>query len=291
MQINIEEINEGIGGTYERIAYSNIIKRLAQEHSCRTILELGATFIAGLPGFNSCLLAQDGFDVTVTVHSRDFSETIQIWKKTNFQGKSEIIEWNDNLKTNFSDNQFDLVWNHLAFEHYKNPLPLVREMKRISKKMVVNLTLSPWNIGFPLHWFTHKLQGKHWDHGYFKNTLISTMEETHREAGLKIFESGGCDAPPWMDTVDAKMGDTMTYFDYTPNFVKEKWIWNSALPACQNHWMVKLFWDWEKNMPEWFRRLTAHHLYTASLKKLSDNSQPQFPREPKSFPDNPAGNF
>lgn len=259
-------INEGIGGAYERIAYSNVIKRLAREHGCQTILELGATFIAGVPGFNSCLLAQDNFEVIVTVHSRDYEDTLEAWENAELKNKAKIIQLDKNIKTNFKDNQFDLVWNHLAFEHYRNPLPLVEEMKRISKKIVINFTLSPWNIGFPLHWIAHKLQGKKWDHGYFKNTLISTMEKTHRKAGLKLLESGGCDAPPWMDTVDAKMGDTMTYFDYTPKFIKKKWIWNSTLPECQNHWLVKLFWDWEKNFPEWFRRAVAHHLYTASLK-------------------------
>jgi SAM-dependent methyltransferase len=260
-------INEGLGGAYERIAYSNILKRLAQENNCQTILELGATFIAGLPGFNSCLLAQAGFEVTVTVHSRDYKDTLAAWENSGLSHKAKIIQQDKNLSTEFKDNQFDLVWNHLAFEHYRNPLPLVQEMKRISRKAVVNFTLSPWNIGFPLHWLAHKLQGKKWDHGYFQNTLISTMEKIHREAGLEWLESGGCDAPPWMDTVDAKIGGTMTYFDYTPDFIKKKWIWNSTLPECQNHWLIKLFWDWEKNFPEWFRRSVAHHLYTASLKK------------------------
>lgn len=259
-------INEGIGGAYERIAYSNVIKRIAKKNGCRSILELGATFIAGVPGFNSCLLAQDGFDVTITVHSRDFKETRAIWEKFDFGKKANIIEWNDNLKTNFSDGQFDLVWNHLAFEHYKDPLPLIDEMKRISKKVVINLTLSPWNIGFPIHWLNHKIQGKHWDHGYFKNTLISTMEESHKKAALIHIESGGCDNPPWMDTVDAQMGGSMTYFDYSPAFVKNKMVWCSTDKSTQNHWLVKTFWDWEKMFPSWFKRYTAHHLYTASRK-------------------------
>jgi SAM-dependent methyltransferase len=263
-------INEGIGGAYERIAYSNVIKKIAKENNCSSILELGATFIAGVPGFNSCLLAQDGFDVTVTVHSRDYEETCEAWQSAGFKNNAEIIRWDKNLATNFNDNQFDLVCNHLAFEHYKYPEKLVEEMKRISNNVIINLTLSPWNIGFSLHWLAHHFQKKKWDHGYFKNTLLSTMEKTHQEAGLELLESGGCDVPPWMDTVDAQMGGTMTYFDYAPKFVKNNWIWNSALPECQNHWLVKLLWDWEKNFPEWFRRATAHHLYTASAKKSFD---------------------
>lgn len=265
--MKIPKVNEGIGGAYERIAYSNMLKRIAAERGAKSVLELGATFIAGVPGFNSCLLSQAGFDVTITVHPRDYAETKRIWDNFTPGGKVEIIELEDNLKTPFKNGQFDLVWNHLAFEHYKNPLPLVEEMARISNDTVVNLTLSPWNIGFPLHYLSHKLKNKPWDHGYFKNTLISTMEKTHRKAGLDHLESGGCDVPPWMDTVDAQMGNSMTYFDFSPKAIKDKWIWNSASRKCQNHWMVKLFWNFEQNMPEWFRRLVAHHLYTASSKK------------------------
>jgi len=261
-----QKVNEGIGGAYERIAYSNIIKKIAKKYNCQTILEHNATYIAGIPGFNSCLLAQAGLKVTITVHSRDYQDTLQAWRLLGLADKAKIIEWNDDFQTPFSDNEFDFVWNHLAFEHYQNPLPLVQEMKRISKKVVMNLTLSPFNIGFPLHWLIHKIARKPWDHGYFKNTLISTMEKKHQEAGLKIIESGGCDVPPWMDTVDAKMGESMTYLDHSPKFIRDNWVWCSADPKIKNHWLIKMLWSWEKNMPEWFRRAVAHHLYTASLK-------------------------
>ena len=264
-----EEINEGIGGAYERIAYSNVIKRIAEENNCKSILELGATFIAGIPGFNSCLLSQDGFDVTVTVHSRDHKDTLEVWNNFKANGKVEIIKWNDNLKTNFQDGQFDLVWNHLAFEHYKNPESLVREMSRISNNIVANFTLSPFNVGFPFHWLMHKINKKPWDHGYFKNTLISTMEKVHKDSGLIHIESGGADDPPWVDTVDAAMGGSMTYFDYSPKAIKNNMSWCSINPKTQNHWLVKMLLSWEKNMPEWFRRHTAHHLYTISKKKTA----------------------
>jgi SAM-dependent methyltransferase len=260
-------VNEGIGGAYERVAYSDVIKKFAGENGCKKILELGATYIAGVPGFNSCLLAQAGYDVTVTVHSRDYAETVKIWSSYEFKGKYQIVEWNNNLETNFENGQFDLVWNHLAFEHYQNPLPLIREMNRIAKNGIMNFTLSPFNIGFPIHWLIHKITRKYWDHGYFKNTLISSMEKAHRKNGLKIWESGGCDVPPWMDTVDAKMGGSMTYFDYSPRAIKDNWFWCSIEKESQNHWLMKILLRWEKLMPQWFKIATAHHLYTGSLKK------------------------
>lgn len=266
---NIEywKIDDGLGGSYERIAYSNVVERLARKFRVKKILELNSTFIAGVPAFNSGILVQKGFDVTITVHSRDYKEAKEVWKIVDLKDKVKIIKWDDDFKTPFKNNEFDLVWNHLAFEHYRDPLPLIDEMRRVSRKLVINFTLSPFNVGFPIHWLIHKIGGKGWDHGFFKNTLISTMEKTHRRAGLKVIESGGCDDPPWMDTVDLEMAGSMRYFDAWPKSIGEKWIWGATNPAVQNNWIVKMLWDWEKSMPEWFRRLTAHHLYTASSKR------------------------
>lgn len=264
--MNIYDINEGIGGAYERLAYSDVIKKLAQENNCHSILELGATFIAGVPGFNSCLLAEAGFDVTVLVHPRDFEDTKAIWSTFKTTGKVNIIQGDNLLHAPFPDGQFDLVWNHLAFEHFAKPEELVHEMKRLSNNLVINFTLSPWNVGFPLHWLGHKLHKKAWDHGFFKHTTISSMEKAHRKENLIVLESGGTDVPPWMDTVDAQLGGTMTYLDYAPGKIKDSWKWNSVAPQTQNHPLVKMLLGWEDAMPDWFRRLTAHHLYTASKK-------------------------
>lgn len=266
-EIDYRKIDDGLGGSYERIAYSAIVEKLARKHGVKKILELNSTFIAGVPAFNSGILVQKGFDVTITVHSRDYKDALEVWKIVGLSEKVKIIKWDDDFNTPFKNDEFDLVWNHLAFEHYKDPSVLVKEMKRLTKKLVINLTLSPYNIGFPIHYLIHKIINKTWDHGYFKNMIIPSMEKIHREAGLKVVESGGCDDPPWMDTVDLEMGGSMRYFDAWPKAIADRWVWGATSPRVQNHWIIKMLWDWESSMPEWFRRYTAHHLYTASKRK------------------------
>lgn len=261
------KVDEGLGGAYEHIAISNIIEKAAKEYGCMKILELNSTFIAGLPGFNSAVLAQRGFDVTITVHSRDYQDALEAWQLAGVQDKATIIKWDDDFHTGFDDGQFDIVWNHLAFEHYKDPFPLVCEMKRIANNIIINMTLSPWNIGFPIHWLIHKISRKKWDHGYFKNTLIPTMVKAHKQMGLTPIETGGCDNPPWMDTVDFNIGESMRYFDAFPEFINRGWRWNSVDLSVQNHWVIRMLWGWERMMPEWFRRYTAHHLYVISRKE------------------------
>lgn len=266
-KIDFSKLDEGFGGAYERVAYTNILRSLAKRHGVKKVLELNSTYIAGVPAFNSSILAQKGYDLTITVHGRDYPDALHVWKMAGLADKVKIVKWDKDFKTPFKDKEFDLVWNHLAVEHYHDPLPLIKEMTRVSKKLVVTMTLSPWNLGFIMHWFWHKMSGKEWDHGYIKNTLISTMEKLHKQAGLRVVESGGCDDPTHMDTVDAKMGGSMTYFDSLPQFIRKRWVWTAANPVCQKHWLVKFFWFLERSYPEWFRRITAHHLYTASVKK------------------------
>lgn len=263
-KVDYAKVNEGFGGAYERIAYTNILKRLAADYGVASVLELNSTYIAGVPAFNSCLLAQAGYKVTLTVHERDYPDAVHAWKLVGLADRVKIVKWNDDFKTPFRKGEFDLVWNHLAVEHYKDPLPLVKEMKRVAKKLVVTMTLSPWNLGFMGHWLWHKIVRKEWDHGYIKNTLISTMEKVHSRAGLKLVESGGCDDPTSPDTVDGKLGGSMTYLDSMPEFVRRQWEWSSINPVYQKHFLVRFYWFLETHYPEWFRRFTAHHLYTAS---------------------------
>lgn len=258
------KLNEGMGGAYERIAYTNIIKHWAEEYNCRDILELCGTYIAGIPGFNSCLLAQNGFRPVVTVHERDYADTLEAWDMLGLTDRATIIQWNYGSKTPFKDQEFDIVWNHLAFENYDNPAILVNEMKRISKKLVMNLTLNPFNFGYWIHWAGHIIQRDPWDHGKPATAMLRTIERVHRECGLKHVESGALDMPPWMDTVNGQIGGSMTYADTLPDSLSSKWTWCSPDPQCQNHRLVKLFWGWERTVPEWFRRLMSHHLYVIS---------------------------
>ena len=264
------ELNEGLGGCYERVAYSNRLLDLSRRYSVRKVLELGATYIAGIPGFNSCILAQEGLDVTVAVNSRDYQDTLEAWSMLGLTAR--VLRHDDILNTPFPDESFDMVWNHLALEHYKDGRPLLREMSRLSRRVVVTLTLTPWNLGFLIHRASHALQKKPWDHGLFWQSTHWSMVRQHKAEGLTPIEVDGCDVPPWMDTVDGKIRGSMTYFDSYPEALRNRWIWCSADPRCREHKLVKLFWKWETAMPRWFRMFACHHLYVASLKPAVDPS-------------------
>lgn len=263
-----EKLNEGLGGAHERIAYSNNIIRIAKARGCKTILEYDASYIAGIPGFNSCRLAQAGFDVTVAVNERDYKDAIHAWELTGLL-KSNVHIIKDDGTLRLPSKSYDFVWNHLAFEHYPQPEVLLSEMERLSSDVVMNLTLAPYNFGFISHWMNHKIQHKHWDHGIIPQTTIGAMKKAHKENRLNFLESGACDVPPWLDTVDAQIKGTMTYWDSWPKIFRENLgTWCSADPECDKKSLERLFWHWEQVLPGWFKILVGHHLYVASTVKL-----------------------
>lgn len=263
----LEKLNEGLGGAYERYAYSRVIARHMHERGLTSVLELDATYIAGIPGFNSCLLARDGFEVTVTINERDYEDAVHAWELLGLMGPNvHLIRDDGTLKL---DQKYDLVYNHLAFEHYKDPQELIGEMKRLSNDVVLNLTLAPYNLGFVIHWLAHKFQGKRWDHGIIRQTMVGAMKKAHKEAGLTYLGRGAADVPPWMDTVDGQMKGSMTYLDGYPEDVRKKWIWCSGDPDLGKRRWIRWMWYAEEVMPEWFKMLVGHHLWVSSTVKES----------------------
>lgn len=258
--------DDGLGGSYERIALFRVLDNACRLYGVRKILELNATFICGVPSFNSALLAMAGYDVTITVHSRDYKQAQDIWKNAGLLDKVKIIEWNDDLKTPFESGSFDFVWNHLVFEQYDRPSPLglLLEMKRISRKLIYTSTLNPYGIGYWIHLFFHKMKNRPWDHGKRYFMTIKGMKEFYKKAKLKIIDYNGVDNPPWLDTGDSMIQGSMTY---VKNAVGKKWIWSILDPNIFEYRQIRILSNIEKNLPSWFKQLTAHHLYVIGEKE------------------------
>lgn len=260
-----DQFDDGLGGAYERIALLKVLNQWSKRFKVNKILELNATFICGVPAFNSFLLAKSGYEVTIMVHSRDYKEALKIWKKTGFSSRVKIVEGNNDLKTPFKSESFDLVWNHLVVEQYDNPHPLqlIKEMQRISRRLVFTSTLNPHGIGYWVHLLDHKLKGKPWDHGNLKYMLISSLEKIYKKAGLQVLDSGGVDCPPWMDTGDFQVQGSMTYLK---NAVGKRWLWCLLDPELPNSFLIRFLGELEGGLPRWFKIWNAHHLYVVGKK-------------------------
>ena len=154
-----DKYDDGLGGSYERIALFFVLDHLVHKYNVKKILELNATFICGVPAFSGALLALAGYDVTIMVHSRDHKQALSIWREAGLLDKVNIVEGNNDFNTPFLDNEFDLVWNHLVIEQYDKPDPqrLLWEMKRVSSNLIFTSTLNPHTLGYGMHFFFHKI--------------------------------------------------------------------------------------------------------------------------------------
>lgn len=260
-----DQFDDGLGGAYERIALFRVIDRWAKRFGLKTILEHNATFICGVPAFNSFLFAKAGYRVTVAVHSRDYRLAEKVWRESGYLPKIRLIRWDDDLDMPFKDNSFDIVWNHLVVEQYchPDPQPLIREMKRLSRKLVYTSTLNPYGIGCWIHLITHKIKNKLWNHGSFRFMQVKELKRIYEKTGLTPVDSGGVDCPPWIDTGDSQIQGSMTY---VKNALGRLWLWSLLDPLLIDHWPIPLFCWLEDNLPHSFKTFNSHHLYIIGKK-------------------------
>lgn len=261
-KINYNHFDDGLGASYERLAIAKVIDRIARKTDSKNLLELNATFIGGVPAFNSYLLAKWGYDIAIAVCERDYQEAVEAWDSTGLINKIKIYKLKKTTEaSDIFPKRYDLVWNHLIFEQYQDPSPLIEKMSRIAKKAIVTITLNPYNPGFWFHILDHKIFKKFWNHGFTRQMIIGSMVKAFKKQRLKIIERGGLDCPPWLDTVDFSIGGSMAY----AKSVSKEWVWSVAHPEFENNKIIRSLYKMEKTLPNWFKILASHHLYVAGV--------------------------
>lgn len=266
-------LEEGLGTTYERYALNQFSFSLAKKLGIKTVCELPANGVMGVPGIKSLGFAASGAEVTLVSSEKEAMEKIKLlWQTLGLKAEFLIA---DPTKTKIPDSSFNLVWNFCVFEHFKNPEDLVAEMKRISKKFVLIQTQNILNPGNWFHFLYHQVKQEKWDHGSFKNMAWWRVENLLKKNKLEIIERGGTDLPPW--------------FDINMKLRKEKGIlWGKeffrpkvkVLPVGQiiRRWQGKASFPWwmnflkiwykmvERPAPKIFKLLVSHHPYILAQK-------------------------
>ena len=262
----MEEISfdEGLGVVYERLALGRLLKNIADKYRARKILELDASIIGNLPAFNSFMLALWGYDITLAVREEWYDLAKKYWKNVKAPGNVNVIKCEDPVNSSLESEGYDLVWNHLVFQSYDNGKPLLEEMKRLAKKAVMVCTYNPWNIGYLMHMAEHRITGRVWDHGKFRNNLISKIKSDFESVGIKVVDSGGVDTPPWLDTIDTVVGGKRSYMKDT---LSSGWRWEITDERCRQHKFLNMLLEWEFGFPKWFTSIVTHHPYVVGVKK------------------------
>ena len=191
------DLEEGWGTAYERYALNRFLDKLIKRLDIKSVLELPANGVMGVPGIKSLIFALHGCEVTL-VHPDDafLKEVKRLWDALELKAKFVKASY---YKTPLPSSRWDLVWNFCVYEHFKNGREVIKEMSRLSKRYVLVETQNIFNIGLLFHRIYHLLAREVWDHGEIRRMSYKRVIEDMEMSGLKVIEVGGTDMPPWPD--------------------------------------------------------------------------------------------
>jgi SAM-dependent methyltransferase len=262
------DLDEGIGTAYERVVIDDYFRKLQAERGIQTVLESPADGVTGVPGINSLEFARNGGEVWLANPSQGMLDSARhVWEQ---HGLVDCVHFTrckvDEIP--FDDGAFDLVWNYCMFERFRNPASLVAEMKRVSRRYVMIMIQNFHNLGTPIHKVYHAVCNLEWDHGHNRQMTLSAIREGVCDQGLRVENEGAIDIPPWMDTWDMPLRGVLKRL--LAAFGQE-WDWRTETRQTsrdgRNSRTVNFLRSVEMNLPEWFRRFQAHHLYVLARKR------------------------
>ncbi len=260
--------DEGIGTFYERIVMERWFRELAKAYEIKTVLEFPCDGITGLLGINSLIFARCGSQVYLANPNLNVIRNVnRLWNSTELKGKFDSILTSGDEPLPFPDNSFDLVWSFCMVERYSNPSILIREIARTSKYVLL-ITQNWRNWGTMPHLIWHKYKGLIWDHGFGQYMSLSGTKKLVEEAGLRVIEEGALDIPPIVDTWDTPIRGTLSWF---LKLLGKDWSWNRnrngpVVEIAPTSTLINLFLWAEDNLPAWFKKYQAHHLYVLATK-------------------------
>jgi len=263
-----QDLDEGIGTVYERVVIDDYFRRLQAERGIHTVLESPADGVTGVPGINSLEFARNGGEVWLTNPSQKMLDGARpVWEQHGLVDSVHFARCQVD-STPFDDGAFDLVWNYCMFERFRDATSLVSEMKRVSRRYVMIMTQNSRNFGTPIHKIYHAVCDLEWDHGYDCWMTLGAIREAVLDQGLHVEEEGAIDIPPWMDTWDMPLRGVLKRLLAT---FGQEWHWRTETGQTSrnsgNSRTVDFLRSVEMNLPEWFRRFQAHHLYVLARKR------------------------
>lgn len=259
----LTDYNEGLGLVYERFVLNDFLLQLRGKYGFANALEAPLYGMAGVSGINSVALAKIKTPITLCDDNAERLAGVErIWGELGLSAAFEsVADWS---ALPFADNSFEFVWNWAALWHLERPEALLRELVRVSNKLVFVAVPNPVQVGYQIRKhivepeFVREIDERWTDIGMIRRTLEGL--------GVTILEQGVLDTPPWPDTVMPaaqllrKIGirskklegrftgegwrwSTMDYYlgkdyDLYPRVMKYAWLERWRLP-----WKIKQIWS------------------------------------------------
>jgi hypothetical protein len=263
----LTDYNEGLGVVYERFVLNEYLDKLLARHEVKTVLEAPLYGMAGVSGINSVRLAQQGCAVTLVDSNAERLEGVaRIWGELGLS--ATFVHHKDMSRLPFPDESFDLAWEWAGLWYLPDAEALLRELVRTSRKLVFVAMPNRLQVGYLMRKVLidrdfFKTVDERWaDMGRIKGIL--------REEGLRIFEEGVLDVPPWPDTVMPaaevlkRLGIKSKKLE--GQFSGDSWQWSTMdyylgrRPELHTQVMRYAFLD-HAPLPWWIKVVWAHHRY------------------------------
>ncbi len=192
------DYNEGLGVVYERLVLNDYLDGLVDKYQVKTVLEAPLYGMAGVSGINSVRLAQRGCDVTLLdTDAARLAGVERIWQELNLP--ATLLHCPDTSRLPFPDASFDLAWCWAALWYLPDAAALLKELARVSHRLVFVAMPNRWNVGYLLRrYLIDKEFFKSIDESWVNLDRIKTVLWA---AGCRLADEGVLDVPPWPDTV------------------------------------------------------------------------------------------
>ena len=253
--------DEGLGSSYERVILNNKLEHICKEFQINNLLEIPVFGFTGLSGINSLHAAIKGQEVTIADNNEKRIDLIKsVWHET---GKEADVHMVGNFSPlPFPDKKFDMSWNFSALWFVDNLSDFLKELVRVTKKVIFICVPNISAIGY----ISQKYLGKEDLKKYLKeeNIFSHNIKKSMADFGWKLTDSNYIDCPPWPDIGMAKkkflsifcLGwlvkekkDNLSIMDY----------YTGKDPAFPEKMMKYYF--FEKYAPRFIKKLWAHHRY------------------------------
>jgi SAM-dependent methyltransferase len=259
--------NEGLGVVYERFVLNDYLDQIVDRYTIQTVLEAPLYGMAGVSGINSVRLAERGCAVTlVDTLAERLKGVGKIWDRLHLP--VTLLYHRNFERLPFADNSFDLAWEWAGLWYLPNAEALLRELVRVSRKLVFVAMPNNIQVGYLLRKYVI-------DRDFFPGVderwvQMGRIKKTLKAAGVDFIDEGVLDVPPWPDTVmpAAEVLKRLGIKSQKLNnrFTGSHWTWNTMAyylgeqPELRDR-VMKYAWLDRVAIPWQLKTVWAHHRY------------------------------
>ena len=190
-----ENMDEGLGTTYERVILHRYFELIKDQFEIESILETPSFGMTGVSNINSLWWAQKGITPLVL---DDNPERVQKSQKVwdDIPLKVDIRSIADFHDLPMEDDSVDASWNFAALWFVKDLNRFFTELNRVTRKVIFICAPNNYGIGYQLR---KKFNETDLPSFYLQNILPKSILNEAQNQNWKLWQRGYLDIPPWPD--------------------------------------------------------------------------------------------